>query len=76
MKPLLLSAAAAAILGLSVGTAAFAQQATRQSSTPYQNTGSAPTCTQLELANGIHGADCGKLSLSDVAKKKIAHDNT
>ena len=75
MKPLLLSAAAAAILGLSVGSAAFAQQAS-QTDTPYQNTGSAPTCTQLELANGIHGADCGKMSLSDVAKKKIAHDNT
>jgi len=76
MKPLLLSVAAAALLGLSVGSAAFAQQATQQPATPYPNTGASPACTQLELANGIHGADCGKMSLSDVAKKKIAHDNT
>jgi hypothetical protein len=76
MKALLLSAAAATVLGLSVGSAAFAQQATRQGETPYKTTGMAPACSQLELANGIHGADCGKLSLSDIAKKKIDHDNT
>lgn len=76
MRKLLLSGAAAAVLGLSITSAAFAQQATRQGETPYPGTGAAPACTQLELIHGIRGADCGKLSLSELAKKKIDRDNT
>lgn len=76
MKSLLVPAAAAAILGLSITSAAFAQQANGQGATPYQAAGPAPACTQLELENGIHGSDCGTMSLTDLAKKKISHDNT
>ncbi|MFT3975480.1 MAG: hypothetical protein QM699_19210 [Amaricoccus sp.] len=76
MRSFLLSGAAAALLGLSITSVAFAQQASRQGETPYPAIGAAPACTQLELANGIHGADCGKMSLTEVAKKKFSHDNT
>lgn len=76
MKFILRSSAAAAIFGLSLTSAAFAQQANQNDPTPYPGTGTAPACTQLELIHGIRGADCGKLSLEELAKKKIDRDNT
>lgn len=75
MKSILLSATAAALLGLSMASA-YAQDASQQGQSPYQGVGAAPACTQLELANGIRGSDCGKLSLTEIAKKKISRDNT
>lgn len=76
MRTMLLSAATAAVLGLSLAPVAFAQQASRAGETPYAGTSATHACTQLELANGITGDKCGKLSLSELAKKKISHDNT
>ncbi|MBB5221170.1 hypothetical protein HNP73_001091 [Amaricoccus macauensis] len=76
MTFLLRSSAAAAIFGLSITSAAFAQQASQQHQTPYSGTGAAPVCTQLERIHGIRGEDCGKLSLEELAKKKIDRDNT
>lgn len=74
MKPLLIPAALVAF-GLAVP--AFAQQATqKEAPPPYATTGTAPVCTQLELLHGIHGADCGKLSLTEISAKKFSHDNT
>lgn len=74
MKATLLSASAAVLLGLSMASA-HAQEASPQGSSPYQATGAAPVCTQLELVHGIRGAECGKLSLTELARIKASRDN-
>lgn len=78
MAILMRSAAAATVLGLTIGASAFAQEATQGLNSPYSGyagAGAAPACTQLELIHGIRGDECGKLSLTELAQKKFDRDN-
>ena len=70
--------AAAALFAATLAPAAFAQTATRadQTANPYASAVNAPVCTQLELAQGFRGDDCGQLSLSELAFIKSKKDNT
>jgi hypothetical protein len=70
--------AAAALFAATLAPAAFAQTASRadQTADPYAAGVRAPICTQLELAQGITGDECGQLSLSEVAFIKSKKDNT
>ena len=78
MHNALVHTAAAALLAVALAPAAFAQSATRAEPgvNPYASAGQAPVCTQLELAAGIRGDDCGQLTLSEVALIKSQKDNT
>ena len=69
---------AAALFAATLAPAAFAQSASRadQTANPYAGAVSAQVCTQLELAQGITGDDCGQKSLSEVAFIKSKKDNT
>ncbi len=75
MKASFQTAAAVALVAVTLAPAAFAQQASRAGQTPYPANGT-HACTQLESAIGLRGDECGKYTLSELAKMKIAHDNT
>jgi len=70
--------ATAALFAVTLVPAAFAQTATRADYgvNPYAGAVKAPVCTQLELAAGITGDECGQKSLSEVAFIKSKKDNT
>ena len=78
MQTSFITRTATAALFAILAPAAFAQTATRadQAANPYASAVNAPVCTQLELAVGITGDDCGQLSLSEVAFIKSTKDNT
>jgi hypothetical protein len=70
--------AAAALFAVTLAPAAFAQSASRadQTADPYAGVVRAPVCTQLELAQGIKGDECGQKTLSELAFIKSKKDNT
>ncbi len=68
---------AAALFGLALGPAAFAEQAGRvQSGVPYATATRAPVCTRTELSLGISGSKCGQLDRAELASFKGDRDNT
>lgn len=71
------SAAAALVAGFLMPAAVLAQSADRTApgTNPYDHPG-AHVCSQLERAAGVPADECGTLTLSEVAMRKIDRDNT
>lgn len=71
MPSFLFRSVAAALLGVALAPAAFGQPSDqgKPGYHPYASAGRAPVCSELELRAGLTGADCGRLSATEIGRK-------